>query len=559
MNRIVVFMAMLLIALQLDAQISYGGKPRIETEPTLSQTQVPIVQLEKIDNQKYIAEDMLVDGKDHPYRLSVMQDVGLSNKTHGVTDVLPNGDRVWRLHIVTEDAEHTFPIFSRYDIPDGAELFVYTPDRDLVLGSFNIENTNEDGGFYTQALPGDEFIIEYYEPASVAGQGTLEISQVAHGYKPFAGFESNKGDKILDNSSGSCQINIACSEGNNWSAVKRSVLLMYMTYGGYGYMCTGALINNTRKDKTSYFLTAYHCIENFSSLTRVQFTFYFNAQTSTCSSTSGNRNQTLTGATKVAGNARTASNGSDFLLLKLNSSVPATYKPFYAGWNRNTTTSAVSVGCCIHHPGGDWKKISIPNSVSAISTSGWTNFWYVRWRIGANNKGCVEQGSSGSPLFNASQQIIGQLQGGQSDCQYKYSSDYMYDMYGRLDKSWTGGNSSSTRLSDWLAPTSSGTTSLPGLDYDGTTDIESAQPMDRTINVYPNPSKGQMNVEIPDMGEATYTVYDMMGREVLQSRTIFSTNVHQINLQSLPNGAYRLEVTVNGNKYIKSILINNIH
>lgn len=556
MNRIVVFMAMLLIALQLDAQISYGGKPRIETEPTLSQTQVPIVQLEKIDNQKYIAEDMLIDGKDHPYRLAVMQDVAISNKKHGVTDILPNGDRVWRLHIVTEDAEHTFPIFSKFDIPEGAELFVYTPDRDLVLGSFNIENTNEDGGFYTQALPGDEFIVEYYEPSSVAGQGTLEISQVAHGYKPFAGFENNKRDKILDNSSGSCQINIACSEGSNWSTVKRSVLLMYMTYGGYGYMCTGALINNTRNDKTNYFLTAYHCIEQFSSLTSVRFTFYFNAQTTYCSGTSGNSGQSLTGATKVAGNSKSSYNGSDFLLLKLNSTIPTSYKPFYAGWNRNTSSSAVSVGSCIHHPGGDWKKISIPSSVSATSTSGWTNFWYVKWRVGTNNKGCVEGGSSGSPLFNANQQIIGQLQGGGSDCSYIYNSSKMYDMYGRLDKSWTGGNSSNSRLSDWLAPSSSGTTSIPGLNYDGTVDIESAQPADCTINVYPNPSKGVLNVEVPELGVATYTVYDMMGRQVLQARTVLSTQVHKINLSGLSNGAYRLEIDVNDHRYVKPILIN---
>lgn len=553
-KRFFSFIAISVFALQLNAQISYGGKPRIETEPTLDEVQVPFASLEKIDNAKYIAEDMEIGGKGHPYRLSVMQDVGLSNKTDGVTTRLPNGDLVWRLGIKTEGAEHTFPIFSKYDIPEGAEMFVYTPDMDLVLGSFNIENTEENGGFYTQALPGDEFIIEYYEPAEVAGQGTLEISQVAHGYKGFLDFRSKKQDKILDNSSGSCQINVACY-GSEYDAIKRSVLLMYMVYGNSGYMCSGALINNTRRDGTNYFLTAYHCISDFSSLTSVRFTFYFNAQTTYCSGTSGNSGHSLTGATKVAGNAKSSSNGSDFLLLKLNSTIPNSYMPYYAGWNRNTTTSAVSVGSCIHHPGGDWKKISIPSSVSAISTSGWTNFWYVKWRTGSNNKGCVEGGSSGSPLFNASQQIIGQLQGGYSDCDYVNYSDYMYDMYGRFDKSWTGGGTSATRLSDWLAPTNSSTTSLSGVNYDAL-GIETAQPMERSISVYPNPSKGQMNVEIPELGEVTYTVYDMMGRQVLQSHTVFSTNVHQINLQNLPNGAYRLEIDVNDHRYVKPILIN---
>ena len=547
-KRILTLLALAAIASQLNAQISFGGKPRIETEPSLAAQQVPTEELNKIDNAKYIAEDMEIGGKGHPYRLSVMQDVSITNKTHGVATRLPNGDLVWRIGVKTEGAEHTFPIFSKFDIPEGAEMFIYTPDMDLVLGSFNIENTNEDGGFYSQALPGDEFIVEYYEPAEVAGRGTLEMSQVAHGYKGFLDFRNNKRDKILDNSSGSCEINVACSIGNNWADQKRAVVLMYMTYGGYGYMCTGTMINNTSNNRTNYMLSANHCIEEFSSLTSVTFTFYFNAQTSTCTGTSGSRNQTLTGATKVAN-----SSSSDFLLMKLNSSIPSSYQVFYAGWTRGTSSL---IGSCIHHPSGDWKKISIPKNVQAISTSGYTNFWYVSWKTGSSNQGCVEGGSSGSALFNANKLIVGQLKGGSSDCEYVNYSDYMYDMYGRFDKSWTGGGTNATRLSNWLDPGSTGATSCSGLNYTGTVDIESAQPENRTISVYPNPSKGEFNIEISDLGEAEYTVYDMMGRQVAHSRTVLSTQVHKINLSGLPGGAYRMEITVNGQKYVKPILIN---
>ena len=203
-KRVLCFLIITTFVAQICAQISYGGSPRIASESILKDTPVPAVNLPVIDNQKYIAEDLVNSGKGHPMRLSVMQDVSISNKTHGITETLSNGDKVWRLKIISEGAEHTFPVFSKYDIPEGAELFVYTPNLDLVLGSFNIESTNKDGGFYTQSLPGDEFIIEYYEPAEVAGKGTLEISQVAHGYKSFLGFKKNKNDKVLDNSSGRC-------------------------------------------------------------------------------------------------------------------------------------------------------------------------------------------------------------------------------------------------------------------------------------------------------------------------------------------------------------------
>ncbi len=547
-RKLLILAALFALIMQANAQLGFDGKPKVVTEPLVSQSQqaVPTERLARIDNNKYILEDMQVDGKDHPYRLSVMQNVSISNKTHGLTTTLPSGDVVWRIGIKTEGAEHTFPIFSKFDIPEGAELFIYTPDRSFVIGGFNIENTNEDGGFYTQALPGDEFIVEYYEPAQVAGKGTLEISQVAHGYKPFLEFTNRKNEKILDNSSGSCEINVACTIGNNWADQKRSVVLMYMTYGGDGYMCTGTMINNTSNNKTNYMLSANHCIEDFSSLTSVTFTFYFNAQTSTCTGTSGNRSQSLTGATKLANYA-----SSDFLLMRLNSSIPASYQVYYAGWSRSTSSL---VGCCIHHPFGDWKKISIPRNVQAMSGSN-VNFWYVSWKTGSSNQGCVERGSSGSALFNANKLVIGQLKGGSSDCQYVNYSDYMYDMYGRFDKSWTGGGTNATRLSNWLDPQSSGATSCQGLNYNASVGIEQASQETATMTICPMPSTGIFNIDIPDLGEASYTVYDMMGRIAIQARTVFSTNVHKINLSALPSGAYRLVVTVNGNRYTKPILI----
>ena len=132
----------------------------------------------------------------------------------------------------------------------------------------------------------------------------------------------------------------------------------------------------------------------------------------------------------------------------------------------------------------------------------------------------------------------------------------MYDMYGRFDKSWTGGGTNSTRLSNWLDPNNSGATSFHGLNYDGSLDIESPEVECRSISLYPNPSKGVFNIEVPEIGEASYAVYDMMGRQVLQARTVLSTQVHKIDISALPNGAYRLEIDVNEHRYVKPILIN---
>ena len=60
-----------------------------------------------------------------------------------------------------------------------------------------------------------------------------------------------------------------------------------------------------------------------------------------------------------------------------------------------------------------------------------------------------EGGSSGSPLFDPDGRIIGQLYGGSSECT-GLSDNGAADIYGRVDKSWNGAGTSSTRLSDWL-------------------------------------------------------------------------------------------------------------
>jgi len=72
--------------------------------------------------------------------------------------------------------------------------------------------------------------------------------------------------------------------------------------------------------------------------------------------------------------------------------------------------------------------------------------WYVDFDIGS-----YQGGSSGSPLFNADHRIVGQLHGGAPRCEHPVIA-----LYGRFDKSWTGGETNDTRLSNWLDPINSG-------------------------------------------------------------------------------------------------------
>jgi hypothetical protein len=129
----------------------------------------------------------------------------------------------------------------------------------------------------------------------------------------------------------------------------------------------------------------------------------------------------------------------------------------FFGWDR--TGNNPSSGTGIHHPAGMVMKISFddnsltPNSSSIL----WDDWTYSpvnsHWVVGLDN-GTVEHGSSGSPLFDQNHRVVGQLHGGGEGCAP------VTEYYGRLNVSWAGGGSNSSRLSNWLDPNNTGATIL---------------------------------------------------------------------------------------------------
>ena len=81
-----------------------------------------------------------------------------------------------------------------------------------------------------------------------------------------------------------------------------------------------------------------------------------------------NRYKTIVGCTRKA--AIPIQNGSDGLLLLLNENIPDNYDVFFNGWDRTGTPSPSGVG--IHHPSGDYKKISTYGKYPVESVT-WSN------------------------------------------------------------------------------------------------------------------------------------------------------------------------------------------
>lgn len=529
----------------VSAQMSYGGRPHVND---LKNAQpLPVYELPAIDNQALLLEDEELNRKGRPFRIGTVHDVLISNATDGVWDTLPNGDRLWRVAVSSKDATFVRPIFDTYVIPDGAELFVYTLEQDFVIGKFTNANADE-GRFHTQIIPGETFVMEYYEPADAAFHGRLVVNQIGRGHRYVFGAKPRNEKGRLGTAEGRCHINVVCPEGDDWRDQINGVVEIEITARDGIYSCSGSMINNTRNDNTQYLLSANHCQEGLSIRA---WTFYFLYQASTCNGSDGPINKTATGATIVAKkSAGTWSiSGSDFLLLKVTGTINPAFNVYYNGWDRTNGNTGL-VGSCIHHPGGDIKKISIPQRVSYMQRAN-TPMWDVQWITNpATNKGVTETGSSGSPLFNSSKRIIGQLYAGLSFCDTLDGTDW----YGKFYSSWTGGNTSASRLSDWLDPTGSNVSYLEGRyasDPVGITAPDAAQRM----SLYPNPAKNTVNIEIDDTGIAEYAIYTQTGVVVRQGRMLLGLSSYRLDVKGLAAGNYVLSIAVNGQRFAQPLII----
>lgn len=307
--------------------------------------------------------------------------------------------------------------FSKFYLPEGAELNIYSADRSQYIRTFTSADNNYAKELWTPVIMSDDVIIEVTAPEAVVADVEIELGQIGQGFRTF-------GQSTLK--AGSCNIDVACSESKGWEDEVNSVGVI--STGGSAF-CTGFMVNNTSNDKTPYFMTAAHCRITASSAPSL--VVYWNYQTSKCKGPrDGKMTDFQSGSVHLVSGTR-----SDFTLVKLNSQPRAEWNVNYAGWDA-TTEAHDSPVVAIHHPNVDEKSISFENENAVISSYGGssspgdgTHVRVIDW-----DKGTTEPGSSGSPLFNQDHRVIGQLHGGGAAC-----GNDLSDYYGRLNTSWNLG------------------------------------------------------------------------------------------------------------------------
>lgn len=507
------------------------------------------VDMPQVDRSELLKQDADHSSKSDLFRTGIGFAVNANTINSGRTDITPDGGKLWRTQFNSEGAFMMYLVFEDFNIPEEAELYIYSPDQDQVYGPYTNKDVQSVGRFETDNIIGDELIVEYYEPANAAFQGHFNIAAVMHIYKDFLNTRSEEKGPHGD-ADGNCHIDVVCPEGQPWHYPINSVVCISMTayvpgQGWGGYLCSGAMINNVRMDKTPYVLSADHCV----AADDQTYKFYFNYQTSECGGSSGISGRVANGGVIVA-RANTPTSiysSSDFLLLKITGNIGLSYRDsiFFAGWD---CSGAYNSGVGIHHPGGDWKKISLVKNVTASA-----KYYEVYWMTNPN-KGVTEPGSSGSPLFNNSSLIIGTLTSGSSFCNYPAGTD----LYGRLSYHWlnNGATDNARKIQPWLDPDNTGTTVLQGMTYAGQV-ITSVQEhtQNNTFSVAPNPTRdGMITIQGDFMVEnATCNIYNVMGQLVM-TQNVTTDASFNMNVSRLDNGVYFMEL-IGADRTYKSKLI----
>lgn len=378
-------------------------------------------------------------GRNGPARLAISAPMAL-----GLDDGIwiEEGDvSVWLSRVYSAGATLLVAYFDRLSLPQGGELRFSDVAGTTVQGPYTQLHA-ADGGLWTALVPGEEALIEVRVPGQSRDQVDLALGRLGHGVYPLRG-------QGVPAKSGSCNIDVACSQANAWRDQVRSAVRLQIPTGLTVSLCSGQLMNNSAQNNVPYVLTANHCgISNGGLLSPSNASgvvAYFNYETSSCSGTpDGSLTQTITGSILRFSHSR-----SDHSLIELNSKPPSAFNVYYSGFDANVGISPSS-GASIHHPSGDEKRISLFNTPAPRQTitlgggsGGATTVdtYTVQW-----SQGVTEQGSSGGGLWNQNNLLVGVLSGGSSSC----ASPGATDAFGRLDVAWANG------INQFLDPVGSG-------------------------------------------------------------------------------------------------------
>lgn len=370
---------------------------------------------------------------------------------------LPDGREVWRMAVRSPEAAELRIHFTDFAVGDG-RVWIYTDNENEPAQQYSGKGLYGDGDFWTATVSSERVVIEYLPasgvrearvPFAIAAMGHLwEAASSAPAAEPLTSFSPVPRTSVETPSTLSaasrpeiagCHLDVACfpEYRNPASAVAR---IIYEASGGL-WLCSGALVNTKSGNNDPLFLTASHCIDNELSARSIQANFFY--QSSSCGGPLADT-ETVLGGNYLVSESFTMGDMSLVRLLGLPKS-----PVFFLG----LTTEEPKIGAQttgIHHPAGSYKRISFgprveDETVAVTAEGGLVVSPSDRYYQIDTQRGRIEGGSSGSPLLNDKNQVIGTLSSGpvlspnpaEHEVLLCQTTDLAYQ-YGRVSKMWPG-------------------------------------------------------------------------------------------------------------------------
>jgi len=317
-----------------------------------------------------------------------------------------DGGFVWALAITSASAGAIRLHIENLSLPANVELYFYSRSGEA-FGPYRKSGPNGDGDFWTDTLFGIEGILQLHVPASAGPADlrgiTLSVTEAGIITPRFAGSFTPTPEAAICGDP-ACVQDASCVSTQPAATLKNAVAKMEWIQGAFIYSCTGGLISDSNPTQDNFFLTANHCVSKNNAAQNVQF--YWRFATSSCNGSCPSNTgwpYKTTGSTVAASGKK-----SDFTLLHLNAAPPA--GSVFLGW---TATAVANTN------GAQLYRVSNPNfgpqvysqhnvDTSAPTCGGWPR---GGWIYSRDIVGAIDGGSSGSPITNASAQIVGQLSG----------------------------------------------------------------------------------------------------------------------------------------------------
>lgn len=303
-------------------------------------------------------------------------------------------------------------------LPRNAALYVYVPGGQA-FGPYTGSGPDFSGDFWTTAVFGAEVILQVRLSGPVSDADlravSFKVTEAGLITEKFAGrlredlparraIEKAETDAVWPCGNQNCLVDATCTNVAAANPAKLAVAKMEWVSGAFIFTCTGGLIADNNPTRDNFFLTANHCLSGNNTAKNVSF--YWAYATASCDGTcpvNGGWPLVTTGAT-VAKTGKKA----DFTLLQLNTSPPA--GSVLLGWTSApvaTTNNAQLFR--ISNPQFGPQVYSQHNvDTGAPTCQGWPRGERIYSR---DVTGAIDGGSSGSPVVNASSQVVGQLSG----------------------------------------------------------------------------------------------------------------------------------------------------